>query len=91
MKFMHSATGLPLQDLVFGASIYFPPFFKAFAAASSVLSINLSRLQLQLTSAREKSKIFRDIQYLSIFAKYGVHLFRGVCHRIIRRLYIIGV
>ncbi|MED8961137.1 DUF1656 domain-containing protein [Escherichia marmotae] len=31
MKFMHSATGLPLQDLVFGASIYFPPFFKAFA------------------------------------------------------------
>jgi len=31
VKFMHSATGLPLQDLVFGASIYFPPFFKAFA------------------------------------------------------------
>lgn len=31
MKFMHSATGLPLQDLVSGASIYFPPFFKAFA------------------------------------------------------------
>lgn len=31
MKFMHSATGLSLQDLVFGASIYFPPFFKAFA------------------------------------------------------------
>ncbi|MDQ9240371.1 DUF1656 domain-containing protein [Escherichia marmotae] len=31
MKFMHSATGLPLQDLVFGASIYFPAFFKAFA------------------------------------------------------------
>ncbi|RZM93133.1 hypothetical protein CRG95_22580 [Escherichia sp. E4208] len=30
MKFMHSATGLPLQDLVFGASVYFPPFFKAF-------------------------------------------------------------
>ena len=48
------------------------------AAASSVLSINLSRLRLQLTSAREKSKIFRGIQYLSIFAKYGVHLFRSV-------------
>ncbi|MGQ7102710.1 DUF1656 domain-containing protein, partial [Escherichia sp. SP-MK] len=22
---------MPLQDLVFGASVYFPPFFKAFA------------------------------------------------------------
>ena len=31
MKFMLNATGLPLQDLVFGASVYFPPFFKAFA------------------------------------------------------------
>ena len=28
---MLNATGLPLQDLVFGASVYFPPFFKAFA------------------------------------------------------------
>lgn len=27
-------------------------------AASSVLSINLSRLRLQLTSAREKAKFF---------------------------------
>ena len=27
MKFMFNATGLPLQDLVFGASVYFPPFF----------------------------------------------------------------
>lgn len=26
-----NATGLPLQDLVIGASLYFPPFFKAFA------------------------------------------------------------
>ncbi|MCF2052781.1 hypothetical protein L1K44_29305, partial [Escherichia coli] len=25
MKFMLNATGLPLQDLVFGASVYFPP------------------------------------------------------------------
>ncbi len=31
MKFMLNAAGLPLQDLVFGASVYFPPFFKAFA------------------------------------------------------------
>ncbi len=31
MKFMLNATGLPLLDLVFGASVYFPPFFKAFA------------------------------------------------------------
>lgn len=30
MKFMLNATGLPLQDLVFGASVYFPPIFKAF-------------------------------------------------------------
>ena len=26
-----NGTGLPLQDLVIGASLYFPPFFKAFA------------------------------------------------------------
>ena len=26
-----NTTGLPLQDLVIGASLYFPPFFKAFA------------------------------------------------------------
>lgn len=26
-----NATDLPLQDLVIGASLYFPPFFKAFA------------------------------------------------------------
>ncbi|MCZ8637846.1 DUF1656 domain-containing protein [Escherichia albertii] len=31
MKFMPNTAGLPLQDLVLGASIYFPPFFKAFA------------------------------------------------------------
>lgn len=33
MTFMFNATGLPLQDLVFGASVYFPPLFKAFALA----------------------------------------------------------
>lgn len=32
MKFMFNATGLPLQDLMIGASVYFPPIFKAFAA-----------------------------------------------------------
>lgn len=26
-----NATGMPLQDLVIGASVYFPPLFKAFA------------------------------------------------------------
>ncbi|GAB5072205.1 DUF1656 domain-containing protein [Citrobacter sedlakii] len=26
-----NATGMPLQDMVIGASIYFPPLFKAFA------------------------------------------------------------
>ncbi|WP_312453312.1 DUF1656 domain-containing protein [Pseudescherichia sp.] len=31
MTLMLSATGLPVQDLVIGASLYFPPFFKAFA------------------------------------------------------------
>lgn len=31
MTFTLNATGLPLQDLVIGASLYFPPFFKAFA------------------------------------------------------------
>lgn len=30
MTFTLNATGLPLQDLVIGASLYFPPFFKAF-------------------------------------------------------------
>ena len=30
MTLMLSAAGLPLQDLVIGASLYFPPFFKAF-------------------------------------------------------------
>lgn len=30
MTLMLNATGLPLQDLVIGASLYFPPFFKAF-------------------------------------------------------------
>ena len=29
MKFTLNATGLPLQDLIVGASIYFPPLFKA--------------------------------------------------------------
>lgn len=29
MSFIFSASGLPLQDLVVGASIYFPPLFKA--------------------------------------------------------------
>ncbi|WP_310607892.1 DUF1656 domain-containing protein [Buttiauxella brennerae] len=29
MSFHFIASGLPLQDLVFGASIYFPPLFKA--------------------------------------------------------------
>ncbi|MBJ9111042.1 DUF1656 domain-containing protein [Citrobacter sp. FDAARGOS_156] len=32
MKFMFNATGLPLQDLMIGASVYFPPIFKAFVA-----------------------------------------------------------
>jgi len=31
VTFTLNATGLPLQDLVIGASLYFPPFFKAFA------------------------------------------------------------
>ncbi|EHJ4100632.1 TPA: DUF1656 domain-containing protein [Escherichia fergusonii] len=31
MKFILNETGLPLQDLVIGASVYFPPIFKAFA------------------------------------------------------------
>ncbi|EDN2266776.1 hypothetical protein GHX33_04325 [Salmonella enterica] len=31
MKCILNATGLPLQDLMSGASVYFPPFFKAFA------------------------------------------------------------
>ena len=26
-----NTTGMPLQDLVIGASVYFPPLFKAFA------------------------------------------------------------
>ncbi|HFZ8996718.1 TPA: DUF1656 domain-containing protein [Citrobacter freundii] len=30
MTLMLNATGLPLQDLVIGASLYFPPLFKAF-------------------------------------------------------------
>ncbi|WP_264783837.1 DUF1656 domain-containing protein, partial [Escherichia fergusonii] len=29
--FILNETGLPLQDLVIGASVYFPPIFKAFA------------------------------------------------------------
>lgn len=29
MKFMFNATGLPLQDLMIGASVYFPPLFNA--------------------------------------------------------------
>ncbi|NTX68180.1 DUF1656 domain-containing protein [Lelliottia amnigena] len=29
MTFSFSATGLPLQDLIVGASVYFPPIFKA--------------------------------------------------------------
>lgn len=29
MKLSLNTTGLPLQDLVFGASVYFPPVFKA--------------------------------------------------------------
>ncbi|WP_313573400.1 DUF1656 domain-containing protein [Pseudescherichia sp.] len=31
MTFTLNAPGLPLQDLMIGASLYFPPFFKAFA------------------------------------------------------------
>ncbi|MDY0970918.1 DUF1656 domain-containing protein [Siccibacter turicensis] len=29
MKFTISLSGFPLEDLVFGASVYFPPLFKA--------------------------------------------------------------
>ncbi|CAM7966479.1 DUF1656 domain-containing protein [Enterobacter sp. RHB15-C17] len=29
MKFSTSSAGLPLQDLIVGASVYFPPIFKA--------------------------------------------------------------
>ena len=29
MKLSLNTSGLPLQDLVFGASVYFPPLFKA--------------------------------------------------------------
>ena len=29
MKFSFSSAGLPLQDLIVGASVYFPPLFKA--------------------------------------------------------------
>jgi len=29
VTFSFSATGLPLQDLIVGASVYFPPIFKA--------------------------------------------------------------
>ena len=29
MKLRLNSSGLPLQDLVFGASVYFPPLFKA--------------------------------------------------------------
>ena len=29
MTFFHRSEGLPLQDLIFGASVYFPPLFKA--------------------------------------------------------------
>ena len=32
MKFMFNATGLPLQDLMIGASVYFPPVFKSIVA-----------------------------------------------------------
>lgn len=31
MTSVHNTTGMPLQDLVIGASVYFPPLFKAFA------------------------------------------------------------
>lgn len=37
------AKGLPLQDLVLGASVYFPPLFKAFALGF-VLWLCLHRL-----------------------------------------------
>ncbi|ABP60483.1 DUF1656 domain-containing protein [Enterobacter sp. 638] len=29
MKFSFSSAGFPLQDLIVGASVYFPPLFKA--------------------------------------------------------------
>jgi len=29
VTFTNSAVGLPLQDLILGASVYFPPLFKA--------------------------------------------------------------
>ncbi|MEP9343159.1 DUF1656 domain-containing protein [Enterobacter roggenkampii] len=29
MTFFHRSEGLPLQDLIFGTSVYFPPLFKA--------------------------------------------------------------
>ena len=32
MKFIFNATGLPLQDLMIGASVYFPPVFKSIVA-----------------------------------------------------------
>lgn len=30
MTSVFSFTGMPLQDMVFGASVYFPPLFRAF-------------------------------------------------------------
>ncbi|ELP11378.1 hypothetical protein F434_20476, partial [Salmonella enterica subsp. enterica serovar Agona str. SH11G1113] len=64
-----NATGLPLQDLMLGASVYFPPFFKAFALGFVIwLFIHRllrDRIYLGMTqhfrSAPQQEKLLRNL------------------------------
>ncbi|MFP1454465.1 hypothetical protein ACLB1O_08715 [Escherichia coli] len=65
MKFMLNATGLPLQDLVFGASVYFPPFFKAFAFGFVIWLVVHRLLRGWITPV---TSVFLSPMDLSLFA-----------------------
>lgn len=65
MTFIPTATGLPLQDLVIGASVYFPPLFKAFALGFVIWLLTHRLLRDWIYSGEIWHPLLMD---LSIFA-----------------------
>ena len=72
MTFFHRSEGLPLQDLIFGASVYFPPLFKAVLVGFILWLVALRRLREWMYSGVFWHPMLMDLSLFALCVSLGV-------------------
>ena len=74
MTFSFSAAGLPLQDLIVGASVYFPPLFKAVMLGFLIWSVAHSGLRNWMYSGESWPPMLMDLSLFALSVSLGLAL-----------------